>query len=111
MLMKNAYVAFSIHGTNAFIVATKVVDVQNLPEGFKIVNSRDRTKTAEKDGYKLSWDRLMSKKGLPLRSPPVVLARFKELTAQGWKIDKSKFVGKHYVSQYKHAANNKAVSR
>lgn len=105
--MKNSqqvYVAFSIAGTNAFITANKVVknfDPAKLPEGFKVTQSRRPNYDAAKDGIKLSWDRLNTKDGKPLRSVPMILGRFAELAKDGWTINKKAFVEKHYVHQYR----------
>lgn len=97
-LYKQAYIAFSINGTKAFITANHPLDetmmLSKLPAGMKIANSRDPLKAP--DTVKLHWDRLLTKEGKPLRSPPVILQRFKELEALGWVVDKSKFVKKHY---------------
>lgn len=108
------YIAFSVHGSHAFITATKKI-MLNVPEsndpsmdpkmraelenlgkhGFRLTRSR-------RPGYnsnvemKLHWDRLTTQEGKPLRSAPIVLQRFKELEALGFVVNKESFVQKHY---------------
>lgn len=90
-------VAFSIHGSKTFIVATKELNVAKLPVGFMIVESRDPKAT----GVKLQWEELLTKTGAPLRSPTHVIARFKKLEAMGWKVDKAAFLAKYWPKKAK----------
>lgn len=93
------YIAFSIHGTNAFITATtEIKDVKHLGHGFTVVKSR-RPDYKPEDGVKLHWEQLLNQKGDPLRSPAAVLNRFKELSKYGWTVDKEAFVKRHYPSK------------
>lgn len=90
------YIAFSIHGTNAFITATtEINDLKNLGSDFTEVKSR-RPSYKSEDGVKLHWEQLLNQKGKPLRGPATVLQRFKELSKYGWTVDKEAFVKRHY---------------
>ena len=95
--MQDCRVAFSIHGTNTFIVATKKLNVAKLPVGFMIVDSR----AYEAWGVKLHWEELLTRTGEPLRSPTHVVARFTKLEAMGWKVDKAAFLAKHWPKKAK----------
>lgn len=92
------YIAFSIHHTRAFVTAniSSFADLTKVP-GFTKAESRRPDYNEETDGIKLHWDRLLSKKGEPLRSPQVILARFKELEDQGWVVNKERFVRRHWA--------------
>lgn len=93
------YIAFSIHGTNAFITASRELphdDVSRLGGDFTVVKSRRPGHDPKKDGVKLEWRALMTAEGKPLRSAALVLNRFNKLGQEGWTIDKSKFVDRHY---------------
>ena len=103
------YIAYSIHGSNAFIIATKTMlesSVQDneviLPDGkiCKVVPSRDFTKKnheseERRNSIKLHHPNLLTKKGEPLRSPPHILRVFKALEKDGWTIDRSAFIARH----------------
>lgn len=86
------YIAFSISGTNCFIIATKEMD--DVPEGFTIVKSRDPKHNEEH--IKLIWDKLITKTGNPLRSPQMIVHHFNNLAKKGWFVDKENFVKKHF---------------
>lgn len=112
MSKNKVYIAFSIHGTNTFITATKELDISKLPPGMKVIPSRRPGYNPLQKGFKLRWDRLSTKQGQPLRSPPMILARFNELQKDGWVIDKTNFVDRHYASQYrKRTGENNPVPR
>jgi len=106
---KNYYIAFSIHGTNSFIVATRSMTEKEYKEHMASRMLFPLTSRLPKPlpGHtKLGWTRLNTKDGTPLRSPPLILSRFSELAKNGWTVDKEKFVEKHYRG--KHA---RSVSR
>jgi len=88
------YIAFSIHGTNVYITANRKLDIEDIKEGFSFANSRNPFKT--NSDTKLHWDKLITKKGQPLRSPALILHFFKELEKDGWIVDKQNFVKRHY---------------
>jgi hypothetical protein len=98
-----AYIAFSIHGSNCFIVATRTfLTGVSLPLGFKTVPSRRPGVDVTVDGYKLSWNKLSKADGTPHTSPAWVLKRFNELRRMGWRIvGYEKFVEHHYHSKKK----------
>lgn len=106
-----AYIAFSIHGTNAFIVATRtfksISEIQKLGKEFRIVRSRRPDVDPMRDGEKLEWDALCVKEDFidsigkaerlrPMRSPALIISKFKKLEAMGWKVDKKAFVARHF---------------
>lgn len=104
--MKKFYIAFSIHGSNAFVTAnieTKdfglTQDEQTVIIGgreFQKVKSRRPDYDPEKDGQKLQSAELKTQEGKPLRSPPMILRFFNQLEAEGWTVDKEAFVKKHW---------------
>lgn len=87
------YIAFSIHGTNKFIVATKrmtesVYDLHK--QGFVRQPSR-RNSYKPSDGIKLHWDKLTRMvDGKPYTNRAWVSRRFKELVAAGWTVVEDK---------------------
>lgn len=87
------YVAFSIHGTNKFLVATKRMDATSdelYAQGFVRQASR-RNNYMPSDGIKLHWDKLTRKvDGKPYTNPAWVSRRFKELVAAGWTMVEDK---------------------
>ncbi len=93
--MTKYYIAFSIHGTNKFTVATKDIDLSISPlsllaqHGFTVAQSR-RFKTDPADGIKMHWSKLNRKDGTPLQDKGWVTRRFKQLVAQGWVLVKDK---------------------
>lgn len=99
------YIAFSIHGTNAFIIATRELSKKEstdlLASGeYKVATSR-LAKPKVPGSVKLTWSGLTNKAtGQPLKSPPVIIARFKKLEALGWTVDKIKFVEKHFRGKH-----------
>lgn len=90
--LQDCRIAFSIHGTCCFIVATKKLDVDKLPEGMTVIKSRD----SEATGVKLAWAELNNKQGKPLTNKITILSRFKKLEREGWKVDSAAFVEKHW---------------
>jgi hypothetical protein len=100
------YIAFSIHGTNCFIVATREVTlltpfITSNPE-FSLTDSRRSWADKVLDGYKLNWTKLCKADGTPHTNPGWVLRRFKELERSGWTIiNREKFVEHHYKVQTK----------
>ena len=93
-----AYIAFSIHGSNCFIVATRrLIEGAPLPSGFSVVPSRRPDVDVTIDGYKLNWTKLCKADGTPHTNPGWVLRRFNELERRGWTIvGREKFVQKFY---------------
>lgn len=97
------YVAFSVHGTNTFITASRKVPaseaasfLQTLEtKGFTSMASR-RTDFNRAKEVKLHWRKLMTEAGLPYKSPPWIIRRFKELATDGWTIDNKKFIERHF---------------
>lgn len=104
--MQKFYIAFSIHGSNAFITATKETDKFILSEDgkkfsidgleFNLGYSRDPNYNFQKQGYKLLSDRLLTKDRKPLRSHPMILKFFNELEDLGWEVTKDRFLQKHW---------------
>lgn len=97
------YIAFSIHGTNKYKVAefytrNRLLKMENFPafvkrclgEDFIEISSRRKNYNIDEDGIKVSWIKLMTKAGKPMKSPAWVARRFKELESMGWKIVKDK---------------------
>lgn len=105
--MKNYYIAFSIHGTNTFIVATKSMTDKELAQletvGYERVNSRRvDAEAVKRDGIKLSWPGLNTLAGAPLKSPAMVIHRFKQLEKAGWLIiGRREFVQRHWKNAAK----------
>ena len=93
-----AYIAFSIHGSNCFIVATRrLIESAPLPSGFGVVQSRRPDVDVTIDGCKLNWTKLCKADGTPHTNPGWVLRRFNELERRGWTIvGREKFVQKFY---------------
>ena len=97
-----AYIAFSIHGTNKFIVAVKnKINIEKLPAGFNVAKSRRPDYNVTRDGIKLHWDGLLRKSdNTPYVSPSMILRRFKELETQGWIIvNRDEFVKTHFPNR------------
>jgi len=97
--MPKAYIAFSIHGTNTFIVAVHdKLNLDKLPQEFTKVDSRRDNHDPVNDGQKLHWSGLISKTtGKPFKSPPTVLNRFSKLQAMGFTIiGRKEFTQKHF---------------
>lgn len=106
--MKKIYVAFSVAGSNTFLVAENKVTDSEFAEllknaEFEKVTSRLPASIASGYGIKLHWKRLQTKSGEPLRSPPVILSRFKELVDNyGFYIlqsTRNSFVSKHWAKK------------
>ena len=102
------YIAFSIHGTNRFIVAgldrrTAFTEEELNRFGFRQVISRMPT-----DGIKLHWSKLNCQRtSQPLRCPSRVLTRFRELLGlpdqEGiWIVEKTRFIQHHFRGQFGH---------
>ena len=102
-----AYIAFSIHGTNTFLVATKNVEsITDLGPEFKAVPSR-RPGYSSDDGVKVEWKGLTVKKTkLPYKHPLWVLNAFNVLETQGWQINTASFnafMSKHFQPKLRRA--------
>lgn len=107
--MQKYYIAFSIAGTNTFIIAKK--EVPGLPltpkaleaQGFTIAQSRRPNYNAQRDGIKLHWDKLVSTKTKkPYTNPSWIIRRFAELQNLGWEvINRPKFTEKNFKRGYK----------
>jgi len=96
------YIAFSVHGTNAFISATsKSVDLTS-GSGFTIGKSRRGCVATDRpfdsvNETKILWDKLNYKDGRgPHINPSHILKLFKRLERMGWKIHDYKFRHHHY---------------
>ena len=92
------YIAFSIHGTNCFIVATKlqheIKDIKAL--NMSEVKSRRSFAKINTD-VKLNYEKLNNVNGKPTASKTKVLKIFKELENDGWEIiGRKEFIKKHY---------------
>lgn len=104
--MKKFYVAFSVHSTNAFAVATIETDTFVLSKDhttvmingreFTLAKSRRPDYNEMKDGQKLHHTDLSTKEGKPLRSTPMIMQFFNRLEKEGWTVDKAAFVTKHW---------------
>lgn len=97
LIGKKYYIAFSIHGTNTFIVATNVMTDRRFATlekaGYRITASRRK----DAEGIKLTWRELSTKQGEPLRSAPHVLFKFKQLEKAGWTIiGREEFIKRHW---------------
>lgn len=95
------YIAFSIHGTNCFIVATREVTLLtpflSYNPWFNLAESRRPGVNKVVDGHKLNWTKLCKADGTPHTNPGWVLRRFNELERRGWTIvGREKFVQKFY---------------
>lgn len=89
------YIAFSIHGTNTFITASRNFDdAKDLKPEFTVATSRRPNKTNAET--KLHWNKLITKTGNPLRSPAMILHHFNQLEKDGWNINKRNFINYHY---------------
>lgn len=91
------YIAYSIPGTSTFITASR--EVFRAARGFTPVQSR--RPNAKPTDIKLHWDKLVTKKGEPIRSAPLVLKLFNELEKSGWTVDKARFIKKHWKDKKK----------
>lgn len=105
------YIAFSIHGTNAFLVAG--TDSENVVEdtpGLKRTFSR--LAVEEQHGIKYIWSSLNNKKtGEPYQNAGLTIKRFRELEKLGWKIDEDSykaFCRAHFQSAAEYAERLKA---
>jgi len=99
----NFYIAFSIHGTNAFIRASKTTSDYEIQEKGIVVEGthyqmvRSRHPAASKDQTKLHYPLLNNKDGKPTKSKTKILQVFNQLEKQGWKIEgKEYFIKKHW---------------
>lgn len=111
-MRQKAYIAFSIHGTCAFIVATKIIEVfgrtivTKPPSGiFSKVESR--RPNAAIDDLKLHWDKLNKADGTPHTNPSWVIRRFNELEKAGWIIDRKKFIQRNKKNGKDHAVSRR----
>lgn len=106
------YIAFSIHGTNSFTVATNelpwglgpgegihtvMAHVRaNFGPDFDVVQSRRPGHKPERDGYKLTWSKLNRKSdGKPHERRDWVTKRFQQLQKMGWTIVKGETLTCH----------------
>ena len=87
-MITKVYIAFSIHETNDFMVATNTLNVGKLPEGFTLGRSRRPGYNAATDGVKLNWVGLNRQDGTPHTDVVWVKRRFNELERMGWIIVK-----------------------
>jgi hypothetical protein len=104
------YVAFSIHGTNAFLVAVR--SIQPVASGtevfligsyaFRLATSRRPDHNPAQDGLKLHWGKLYRRTpyadGMyrPIKCPVKALSLFRKLEADGWTIfNREKFMERH----------------
>ena len=97
------YIAYSIHGTNKFLVATK--EVTN-DEYLAMVNSEFEPAQSRRpnyrtvDGVKLHWKKLLKRDGTPHTAREWVLARFYTLRELGWElIGLDSFLDSHYPNR------------
>ena len=97
------YIAFSIHGTNTFIRASKVNTNFELNEdgilleGVQYTKVMSRRLNSSKDQTKLHHPLLNNKDGSPTRSKTKILQVFNQLQKQGWEIEgKEYFIKKHW---------------
>jgi hypothetical protein len=97
------YVAFSIHGTNAFITAVKVVPKQDLSKELSalainnLFAAKSRREDFNKDTeVKLHWSSLLTQQGKPLRNPSIVLHRMRKLAAHGFTLNETEFLARHF---------------
>lgn len=107
--MQKYYIAFSIAGTNTFIIAKK--EIPGLPRtkedlavyGFSVAQSRRPNYNPQRDGIKLHWDKLVSTKTKkPYTNPSWIIRRFAELQNLGWEvINRPKFTEKNFKRGYK----------
>lgn len=104
--MKKFYVAFSIHTSKTFVTATIETsefvlsrDGQTITiagRDFTPAKSRRPGYNEETDGQKLHSKDLLTKEGKPLRSAPMIAQFFNQLEREGWTVDKTAFVKKHW---------------
>ena len=81
------YVAFSVHGTNQFTVATiNKPSISYLGAGFTAAESRRPDYDRGRDGIKVHWVGLNRKDGTPIRHPSWVAKRFNQLVRRGWTL-------------------------
>lgn len=101
--MREFYVAFSIHGSNCFIVANlrfpcEPILIIGQPirlTGFDFSVTVSRTASL-RHATKLNWGRLnMEGSDTPLANPQRVVEAFFDLHKAGWKVNSAAFVAKH----------------
>lgn len=110
------YVAFSIHGTRAFITANKKVKFHTRPKvnsnvhvdglDFKVGNSRT---VSLRDGIKLLSKELESRQapGEPTDDPQQVIDFFARLEGLGWSVIDEPFRVKHSLPVIKRKSRSK----
>ena len=85
------YIAFSIHGTNAFLIAGTDSD-EAVSKTSDLTRTDSRLPMDEQTGTKYLWSKLNNKKtGKPYENPGQVIKRFRELAKIGWKIDEDSY--------------------
>lgn len=100
MAQHEVYVAFSIHGSNTFITANKVIERPKPPTGstkidgvtFTVGNSRT---SSLRDATKLLTDELLDANRRPLTDAQKVYDFFMRLAGLGWTVDAKRFEQKH----------------
>lgn len=101
------YIAFSIHGTNKFTVATcdkpAKSPILEMPDStikdlfgpeFSIARSRRPDYNIKTDGVKLHWSKLLRKDGTPIQDKGWVTKRFNQLVKRGWIVVSPKVLNK-----------------
>lgn len=106
------YIAFSIAGTNAFIVAGRNDEperrIKSLVPPFPeiLVFDGDQMQPVPSrmpypNGVKLLWPDINTKAGVPRRNPGQILNLFRRLKHRGWTVDESAFVPRHFRGPFK----------
>ena len=99
-MQHEVYMAFSIHRTNAFITANKIIEVPDILfgeieiDGLKFTTARSRTQSL-RGATKLLSSNLNNSKGSPTTDPEQVLEFFTKLGELGWTVDSDRFKEKH----------------
>jgi hypothetical protein len=108
--LKKVYIAYSVHGTNTYLVATAQWTNSQYKKHlqsklFAVTASRWENYSEESNGVKLLYSGLMNYKGTPLRSAPHILNRFNTLVQDyGFTIveqTRKKFIAYHWRKKEK----------